>query len=198
MPECLENQAARKQIASWDDVSGSFLWTDFAEHQINEGNAFHVHYSVTTAATDDHRTGIAFKTPNTTKYGHLVAMFSASAAAEFIINEAPTLGVPAAGVDLAIKNRNRNSATASVMSSLETVPTVASVSTFTEAEMATATVSAGTELDHVFLAGGNGPFVLPKFVLKANTIYLFYLINTGANANTHSIHLDWCEHTDAA
>jgi hypothetical protein len=186
-----------------DSTTDAVLTVDYTHHEIHEGSAFHAEYSVTTAATDDHRTGIMFKTPNTTKYAHMVITVSASDPAEAIFNEAPTLADSGDGTDLAVFNRDRNSATTSTLSSLEDTPTVGSLTSMNEAEMAAVGPSSGTELEHVFLAGGRGPFAVggtsrgtQEWKLKANTIYLIYLQNTGANANTHYISLDWYEHTD--
>ena len=176
---------------------------DYAHHEIHSGSSFHVGYSVTTASSDDDVTGIMFTTPNTTKWLHLVATFNCSDPAEAIINEAPTLADAGDGTDKVVLNRNRNSATTSTVSSLEDTPTVGSVTTMTEAEWTAVGVTNGTELEHEFLAGGSGPKAIggtargtQEWVLKQNTTYVFYLQNTGANANSHSISLDWYEHVD--
>ncbi len=170
---------------------------------IHEGSSFHAEYSVTTASSDDDVTGIMFKTPNTTKWAHMVVTVSASDPAEAIINEGPTLADSGDGSDLAVYNRNRNSAVASILESLEDTPTVGSLTSMNEAEWTAIGVSSGTELEHIFLAGGTGPFAIggvsrgeQEWVLKADTIYLIYLQNTGANANTHHISLDWYENTN--
>ncbi len=185
------------------DASSGALETIAHDHEeIHAGSSFHVSYSVVTASSDDDVTGIMFKTPNTTKWGHIVVTVTASNPAEAIINEAPTLATPAAGSDKVILNRDRNSTTISVMSSLETVPTVGSATTMTEAEWTAIGVTAGTELEHVFLAGGDGPQAIGgnsrgtrEWILKQDTIYIFYLQNTGASANSHVISLDWYENT---
>ena len=186
-----------------DQSTGAQSTVSYEHHEIHAGSAFHVGYSVTTASSDDDVTGIMFTTPNTKKWGHLTATFTASGAAEAIINEAPTLSTATAGSDKVILNRNRNSSTVSAMKSLEGTPTVGSVTKMNETEWTNIGVSAGTELEHVFLAAGSGPFTVggtargsQEWVLKQNTTYIFYLQNTGASANAHSISLDWYEHTD--
>ncbi len=188
-----------------DKTTRALQIIDHAEHEIHDGRSFHAEYSTVTAATDAHRTGIMFKTPNTAKHAHMIVTVSASDPAEIIINEAPTLADSGDGSDLAVYNRNRNLTVASVLSSLEDVPTVGSLTSMTEAEMVQVGVSAGTELEHIFIAGGSGPFAVgglsrgtEEWVLKANTIYVIYLENTGANANTHHISLDWHEYADEA
>ncbi len=193
-----------KLSGSWDDAVDVLTVVTYPHQKLHEGYSFHVHYSVTTASTDDHRTGIMFKTPNTTRWGHFVLTASASDPAEVIINEGPTLADSGDGTDKLILNRNRNSAITSTMESLEDTATVGSVTTMNETEMAAVGPSAGLELDHVFVKGGSGPFAIggvsrgtEEYLLKQDTVYLVYIQNTGANANSHTLSLDWYENTGA-
>ena len=176
---------------------------DYEHHEVHAGSAFHVSYSVTTANSDDDVTGIMFTTPDSTKWLHMIATFSCGSAAEAIILEAPTLADAGDGSDKVVLNRNRNSTTTSLVQSLEDTPTVGSVTTMNETEWTAVGVSGGTELSHEYLAGGTGPRAAggisrgtQEWILKQNTTYVFYLQNTGASANPHSISLDWYEHTD--
>jgi len=176
---------------------------DYAHHEIHSGSSFHVGYSVTTASSDDDVTGIMFRTPNSDKWLHVVATFACSGAAEAIILEAPLLSDATAGSDKVVLNRDRNSTNTSTVQSLEGTPTVGSVTTMNETEWGNVGVSAGTELEHEYLAGGSGPKALggthrgsQEWILEQNTIYIFYLQNTGASANAHSISLDYYEHTN--
>jgi hypothetical protein len=186
-----------------DAATNAMLTVSYEHHEIHSGSAFHVGYSVTTANSDDDVTAIMFTTPNTTKWVHITATFTCSSAAEAILLEAPTLADSGDGSDLAVLNRNRNSSATSTVQSLEDTPTVGSVTKMNEAEWTQVGVSGGTELEHEYLAGGDGPKTLggttrgsQEWVLKQNTTYIFYLQNTGASANSHSISLDWYEHTD--
>ncbi len=171
----------------------------FDHHQVHAGVSFHVGYSVTTANSDDDVTAIAFKTPNTTMWSHIVATFTCSDPAEAIILEgALTIVDRGDGADKVVLNRNRNSTATSTVLSWEDVPTEGSVTTMNETEWTAVGISGGTELDHVFLQGGSGPQAIGgesrgtrEWVLKQNTDYVFYLQNTGANANSHSISLDF-------
>ena len=183
------------------DLSTHTLQTiDYEHHEIHSGNSFVVHFSNTTANTDNHRTGIAFKTPVTAEM-HLVATLSASGAAEVFFLEAPTIGTAAAGTRKAIYNRNRVSATTSLCRDEEAGYVAGGVSTYIEAQLVTANVSAGTELEYVVLQAGGGPKPLggssrgtQEWILKADTLYLIYIQNIGASANVHNISLDWYEH----
>lgn len=172
-----------------------------AHKHIHAGEAFSVHYVVTTASTDDHKTAIGFKTPNTTKWGHLVITISTTDPAEFFLDEAPTIDDDA-GTQKAIINRNRNSVTVSGVSSLEDPIVANKVTTYTEAQMAAANYTAGLILANPQLAAGANAFAVggtqrgvQEWLVKQNTKYLFILQNVGANANTHAIQLDWYEHT---
>jgi hypothetical protein len=187
-----------------DTITHTLQTIDYAHHEIHGGSAFHVGYSVTTASSDDDVTAIAFKTPNTTKWLHIVATFTCSDPAEAIIAEgAFTISDRGDGTDKAVLNRNRNSSTTSTVLSWEDTPTAGSVTTMNETEWTAVGISGGTELEHVYLAGGSGPQAVggvsrgtQEWMLKQNTDYVFYLQNTGANANSHSISLDWYEHTN--
>lgn len=173
-------------------------------HEIHKGSSFCADYTITTAATDDHRTAIGFNTPNTAKWGHLTIIISASQPAEFFLDEAPTIDDDA-GTQKTILNRNRNSPTISVMTSLESAPTANQVTTFTEAQIAAASYSAGTIIENPQFSGGQGPFAIggslrgtQEIILKQNTKYLFFLQNVGANANVHYIQLNFYEHENFA
>ena len=186
-----------------DGATNALRTIDYAHHEVHSGSSFHVGYSVTTAISDDDVTAIMFKTPNTTKWLHLVATFNCSDPAEAIILEAPDLADSGDGTDKVILNRDRNSTKTSTAQSLEDTPTVGSVTTMTEDEWTEVGVTNGTELEHEYLQGGSGPKAIggvtrgtQEWILKQNTTYVFYLQNTGANANAHSISLDWYEHTN--
>ena len=188
-------------LGAIDSTTRALMTMDYEHHEIHSGSAFHVGYSEVTANSDDDVTAIMFKTPNTTKWLHLVATFTCSNAAEAIMLENPTLADAGDGTDKVVLNRNRNSTTTSTVQSLEDTPTVGSVTTMDETEWTAVGVSGGTELEHEFLAGGDGPKAIggtqrgtQEWVLKQNTVYVFYLQNTGASAISHSISLDWYEH----
>ena len=187
-----------------DRATNARIGITYEHHEVHSGSSFHVGYSVTTANSDNDVTGIMFKTPNTTKECHLIATFTCSDPAEAIINEAPTLADSGDGADKAVANRDRNSSKTSTVQSLEDTPTVGSVTTMNETEWTAVGVSSGTELEHEFLAGGSHQKAVggvsrgtQEWILKQNTTYVFYLQNTGASANAHSISLDWYEHTSA-
>jgi hypothetical protein len=76
--------------------------------------------------------------------------------------------------------------------------------TLTEAQIAgDGTWATGTVLRTEPLTVGAGPKPVggdtratEEYILKANTKYVFLLTNTAASANTHTILIDWYEHTN--
>ncbi len=193
----------KRALAKRDGITGADIGINFDHHKIHDRDSFHVSYSVVTANSDDDVTAIMFKTSNTAERIHIVATFTSSDPAEAIINEAPTLADSGDGSDKAVLNRYRDSTKTSTVQSLEDTPTLGSATTMNETEWTNVGVSSGTELEHIFFAGGSGPQAVgggsrgtQEWVLKQNTIYVFYLQNTGANANTHAISLDWYENTN--
>jgi hypothetical protein len=176
---------------------------EYEHHEIHGGSSFHVSFANTTSADDDHRSCITFTTPAGTKYAHLIMTVSASSPAEAYILEAFSAIDEGEGTEKTIYNRNRNSSTTSTMISHAASPAAGSVTTWTETQIANAQLSGGTAIEHIILAGGEGPRSVggtsrgtQEWVLDADKHYMFYIQNIGANANTHNISLDWYEHTD--
>ncbi len=184
-----------------DSISHALLGITHAHHHTHDGEHFTVHVNNTTANTDDHRTFIGFECPNTTKWFHFVIQVAASSAAEVFIVENVTIDDDE-GTELVVLDRNRNTANTSTVLSLESTPTVGSVTWMLEAELAAANFSYVTELDHIQLAAGAGPEAIggnaradEEWVLKQGLKYGIWIQNIGASLNLHEIHLDWYEHT---
>ena len=176
----------------------------YPHHEIHGGSSFTVHYSLTTAATNAHRTGIFIKTGlNTGPLCHMVAEFSCSHAAVYSINEGVTFDVNEGTNGQPIYNRYRDSTKVSTVSDNATAPVANKICTLTEAEIAAGNFAAGTVLRSAPMVAGGGPKAAggdsreeQEYILKANTKYIFMVTNVGANANTHHILLDWYEHTN--
>jgi len=186
-----------------DAVTHGILTVEYAHHQIHEGKSFSAYYSVTTAATNGHRSGLYLKTPATPNC-HLVVEFSASAAANFSICEAPTIAANTGTHGVVIYNRRRSSANTSGVTDNATSPADNKVTTLTEAQIAgDGTWATGTVIRTAPLQVGTGPFPAggsdrgsQEYILKPSTAYVFLITNTTASANTHHILIDWYEHTD--
>ena len=186
-----------------DALTGALLAIAPAHKEIHDGDSFQAHYTLTTAATDDHRTGIGFQTAAGTqaKQMHLVIEVAASQPAEAFLLEAPTIDDDP-GTNIVVLNRNRVGTpdTAVVVGSLEATPQLNEFTTLSEAQIAAATFSGGTELDYMLLAGGEGPRAFggssrgaQEWVLKAATKYVIYIQNIGANANIHALNANFYE-----
>ncbi len=183
-----------------DAATNAPVTIEHEHYQIHNSSAFKSHFSNTTANTDDHRSAIGFTVPNTAEWVHLIIEVSASHPAEVFLEEAPTIDNDD-GTEQTIYNRNRNSAATSIVKPLTTAGTAGSVTTFLEAEIAAANFVAGTILEHLILAGGQGPKAVggvsrgaQEWILDQGVKYLIRMQNIGANVNTHHLHLDWYEH----
>ena len=185
-----------------DLATGVTTTIEYEHHEVHGGSSFACHFSNTTTNDNDHRTAIGFWTPNTAKWPHLVITVTSSHPAEFFLLEAPTIDAASGGPDLAVYNRDRNCGVVSTVLSLKNPPVAGGATSFIEAQIAAATFSGGTELEHMLLAGGKGPQAVggsargsQEWILKQNTKYILLLQNVGANINTHTIAADWYEHT---
>ena len=183
------------------NVVNDVVVIDFAHQEIHDGDSFTCHYSQTAPTNIGDMTMVAFNTPNTTKYIHMLAEWSSTAASTAAIYEVADLDVDE-GTDLAIYNRDRNSATASTVSTIETVPEAGKATSYTVAQAAGATLSTATPIYLKYLGAaaagadtGGEQRDSNEFILKRNTQYAFVITNTTADDNTHNIVLNWYEHT---
>ncbi len=188
------------KLIAKDKVTGSTLTLEYEHHEIHTGESFSVHFDNTTDNTDDHRSAVGFRTPDSDMVMHVVMEIASSSPAEFFLEEDTTIDDDAGTEDTAY-NRNRNSVNVGRVRSLQSTPIAGQVTTFIEAQIAAANYVAGTVIDHVQLVGGNGPKAVggdgrgaQEWDLKRNTKYLLRMQNIGANANLHEIHVDWYEH----
>ena len=192
------------QVPRLDVITHTLQVIDYAHHEIHGGSSFTAHYSLTTAATDAHRTGLFIKTPATGKLCHLIVSFGASAAATFKICEAPTIAANIGSHAAVIYNRYRDSSTSSGCLDNATTPAAGKFTTLTEAQIAgDVTWAEGTVIRSATMQAGVGPKPAggesrdaQEYILKANTKYVFLITNVGANANTHNILVDWYEHAN--
>lgn len=187
------------QGARIDSQTRAWNVIDYEHHEIHGGSSFSCHY-FNDCTNIGEMTMIAFNTPDTAKWIHIVFEASSTAAAYMAIYEDADLDVDE-GTDLTIWNRDRNSATASVVSTIETVPEAGKATSYTEAQAAGATLSTASELErHYMGAAAAGADVsgqaraTSEWILQQNTQYAFVIVSTTADDNTHSIRLSWYEH----
>ena len=189
--------------ATKDSATNALSEIDFPHHEIHEGDSFTCHYDNTVTNIGE-MTVIAFNTPDTPRWIHLVVEYSASAEAAAMLVETPSIDVDE-GADLTIYNRNRNSAKASGVSSIETVPEVGKATSYNEAQAAGANITTTTQLSRRHIGSGSGPFgsggtnlQRDEFILKQNTQYAIILEALNNDDNIHNLCLSWYEHVSGA
>ncbi len=186
-----------------DIASGALASVTNEHRKIHEGDSFTCHFDNTVTNIGE-MTVIAFNTPDTTKWIHLVVEYSASAEAAAMLVESPSIDVDE-GTDLTIHNRNRNSANASGVSSIETVPEVGKATSYNEAQAAGANITTTTQLSRRHIGAGMGPFgsggsklLRDEFMLKQNTQYAIILEALNNDTNVHNLSLSWYENVSQA
>ncbi len=189
------------QVPGIDEITHILEVISDVHHEIHEGKSFSAHYAITTAATNGHRSGIYIKTPIAPQI-HIVFAASASTAADFSINEAPTIAANTGTHTGVIFNRFRDSDNVSTCKNNATTPVAGVMTTLTEAQIAgDGTWTVGTVLWTAPLSVGTGPKAaggvsrgVQEYILKASTAYVLLVTNTAASANNHGLELDWYEH----
>lgn len=159
-----------------------------AHHEIHDGRMFRACTVDVDADTNDEVT-IAFTTPNTTRWIHLVPTMESSVSALWEMLETPTVTVDS-GTESTAKNRNRNSPHTSGILSIETVP-VAGEFTVNPTVAAAGTVICSWLLGANKTQGTNREET--EWVLKQNTTYAFRVTSQVEN-NRISLTLNWYEH----
>ena len=189
--------------AAKDDASGKLGIIDLEHLRIHEGDSFVCHYAGEVTNTGE-MTVIAFNTPDTARWIHVVIEYTSSAFARALLIEAPTMTVDQ-GVDLPIFNRDRNSAKESGVSTIETVPELNEASSYNEVQAAAAniTINAANTVSVHHIGGGSGPFSTgggqmqrDEYILKQNTQYAFILEALSDDTQIHNLMVSWYEHTN--
>lgn len=191
------------QVPRLDAISHAMETIDFGHHEIHDGTAYTAYYTLTTAATDGHRTGLYLRTPSDGRRVHVVASFSASTAARYSICESPTIAANIGTHAQPIYNRDRDSGRVSGCLDNAASPAVGKYTTLTEAQIAgDVTWATGTVIRSEPLRVGDAPKPAggagrdaQEYILKADTGYVFLVTNTAGSANTHYILVDWYEQT---
>jgi len=167
-----------------DTVTHGQVTTDYAHHEIHEGDSYFIVYS---ALKDNAGTlEILIATPNTAKWAHMVMAvdFAIAGTAQLWT---PTTKTDASGNRLTGFNRNQNSTNTSGLTICHT-PGGAQAGTASLSQYIGATATGGR-----VAVGGSGAG-RAEFVLKQNSSY-YILATSRADGNAVSIILDWYEHT---
>ena len=188
-------------LVARDGVSGALTTIDFEHHEIHEGDHFVCHYAGE-VTNNGEMTVIAFNTPDTAEWVHVVVEYTATAFARALLIEAPSIDVDD-GTALLIFNRDRNNGRASGVLSIETVPVANRATSYdeTQAGGANITINAANTVSEHHIGGGSGPFGTgggqmqrDEYILRRNTQYAFLLEALNADTNIHNLHVSWYEH----
>jgi len=181
-----------------DSSTHSTQTISYAHHEIHSGSHYTTCYNQLVSDTGD-KSIIAFKTPNTTKYFHMLWSGSGSSATKFYGLIGPTI-TDNTGATLAVFNNNGNSANVSGAIDISQNPDLdGSMTYFTESTMGN--VTGGSKATEVWLGaekkkGGGQTRGESEFVLQPNMLHAFVAESLTADDNYHSICLSWYEHTD--
>ena len=180
-----------------DETTEALAIIDFEHHELHSGDHFNVQYSVAdlgAATTPDDMMTLTFKTPNTTKWLHMIVAAVSSSGARFRFIEGGTGGGASPTGTITAYNSDRNNKPASTILNLSSV--AGSVSY--DATL----VTGGTSLVDVFI-GADGLGVSftggtargeQEWILKANTQYQLSIFEADNVPGT--LQMSWYEHTN--
>lgn len=178
-------------LIKFDDLTSALNVIDYAHHEVHSGSSYTVNINDNDLDNGD-KLIIAFKTPNTLKHFHMVAIMKNTSSSLAEILEAPTI-TNGSGVEISCINRNRNSANTSGSLSIEASPIANKVSTNPTITGDGTVISA----EYIGLGKDKGTSETRdtgEIILKQNTIYAFRITGEADNGNA-TIKLVWYEHT---
>jgi hypothetical protein len=175
----------------YDRATNAQISIEYDHHEIHDGRSYFVDAYDADLDTSDVLI-IAFKTPNTTRWLHVVAGADNTVAALFEVLEAPTI-TNGTGSDSTIYNSDRNSSNVSGVFNIEAAPTAGKASI-------NPTITAnGTVLKQRVLGSGAPANKVggqtrgtQEIILKPNTIYAFRLTGLADNGAAN-VELGWYE-----
>ncbi len=195
--------------AARDGASNALGIIDFEHEKIHAGESFVCHFSNEVTNINE-MTVIAFNTPDTTRWIHVVVEYTATALARALLVEAPSIDVDE-GTELKIFNRDRNTVADpekySKVSTIETVPSEGSATSYDEGQAGGANISiaAANTISEHHIGGGSGPhgtgggqLQRDEYILARNTQYAFILEALNNDTNIHNLHVSWYERVNRA
>ena len=202
-------QADTFRVLGIDLATNARIGITYAHHEVHSGSSFHIVYEAQTTNIGE-MIAVAFYTPNTTKWLHVVARISVGSLTRAVLLENPSIDLDE-GTNLAVWNRNRmKKANLSGILSLNAVQVQNTATSFTAAQAAAAniTVSAATIMDSYTLgAPGANPAKAgiggenrdtEEWVLEQGQQYALVGIAQTNDDNAMTLVLDFYEHTDKA
>ena len=173
--------------------TNKLVFVDNDHHKLHDGDAFSAIYNQEVTDIAD-RSVIAFTTPANTEI-HMLVQATCTAASHLFILEGAT-GTTTGATDLTIFNRDRNSSTTSLLTSIDS--TLGSVSYYS---LTTDTaITGGTTIYQEYIgAGQQGKAVhgasrgTIEWILKKSTVYDIELKAIDANTNNQVLEISWYE-----
>jgi hypothetical protein len=164
-----------------DNMSKAIETIEYEHHEIHGGTMFRAGEEV--ALANDGTRVIHVKTPDTTKWAHMVYQMSNTLEAEFEFYEGPT--VSNVGTAVPSYNRNRNSATAATTLVYHTPTTSASGTLL------------ATRREGIGKTAGGSSRGVAEWILKQNTSYLLVFTSRAGAGTTNYVNwwIVWYEHT---
>jgi len=179
-----------------DESTNKLVTIEYEHHEVHAGCMFSAHYVQEVTDTDD-RSVVAFTTP-ADKEIHLIVHAASTAASDLLFLEGAT-GTTIGATDLTVYNRDRNSDTASLLTSIDGTEGALSYYSLTT----DTAITGGTELYHEHIgAGQKNKAVMGasrasnEWILKKSTVYDIELKALDANTNIQHLELVWYEITN--
>ena len=192
------------QPARLDKATNTLQTIDYSHHEIHAGSMYTCSYSNTAPTNTNEQTIIAFWTPAAAPYMHIFWHASSTAGGVFNIYEDSGL-IADVGSTATVWNHDRNSDNTSGVRTVTGGSAAGSVSTFNVSQSAAGTLVTTTPIYTYYLgaaaAGADTSGEIrseSEFILKANTQYAFVVKSLSDDTSTHSITLNWYEHTNIA
>lgn len=172
----------------YDSLTNTLNVISYEHHEIHSGRSFSYHHfgSLNTGG----EINITFKTPTGTRLPHVIDMVDSTAAAEFMLEEAPTV-TAGTGTNVTPVQKNRSSSNTSVLFNVDSTPAQNSITT-NATIIASGVMLINDSIGQGQQEGGENR-AINEFVLKADTIYSYRVISA-ANSNKVRIRLEWYEH----
>jgi len=183
-----------------DAATHSLQVISYPHHELHAGSAFTCQYNNDVTNIGE-MTAIGFNTADTTKWLHMVISASSTGGGTVAFYENPSVD-NGEGTALVIYNRNRNSATLSTMTSVEASPVANKATSYNETQAAGANITTTTALMFKAIGTGGKNSVgsetrgQAEFILEQGQQYIIVMSSLTNDTVTHTITLDWYEHTD--
>ncbi len=181
---------------SVDEATRAIITISLAHHEIHSGSSYFTQAS-DLALADEGTLVLAFKTPDTTEWGHFIATFITNGDANLDGIEGATWDNQS-GSQNPIYNRNRNPGNSSAM--LEDESSAGFLAT-DNVILNPTSLAGGTIIDSVYTFGEKekaegGTRGVLEWILKQDTQYAIRVTNNAGGENKIQLKLNWYEHTN--